>query len=536
MAVLGTLTLNEIVIYEVDENPTIAGLEAASGSLAIMTDGSAIFHKGEGDQFNWVNHSVSDHGNLSGLSDDDHIQYLLTDGTRQMSGSLDMGSNDVTNAGDYNGVTVEAHASRHLPDGADPLATSTPVSTGVENSEGSANSFARADHIHKTLINSNFIFINTKTDFPAAVGGVITLANNTTYFITTAIDLTGDRLVAGQNTTIIGGSSENCSITSTGLSSSTALITSNYSLPMRNISITHGKALDLDGTGNASAALDWFGVNFVNCATVGTIKTYTNFIMTDCALLNSANMTFDGTIQTVGFISCLFSGIAGQTTLNFPSTLTITRRIRAVFSSFVAFGGATAIYVDPAVTFSAGAENYILITCNFSGGATYVGGTNYTSNNALFQNCRGITNSANVGQMYFINDATPNSIASQGVFEKIEGTTIASSINQKFSHSLNRLTYVGGLTKEFVITASCSANSVTTPSAVLLVRIAKNGATIAESESQVTTSNIGRNENFYCQAIVNLAPNDYIELFIANDTSTNSVIVTDLNLLARASG
>ncbi len=392
------------------------------------------------------------------------------------------------------------------------------------------------DSINLKMPGPELVFVNSKSDFPTAVSGVITLGDNITYFVTKAIDLTGDRIVSGQNTTILGGSSENCSIRSTGLSSSTALITSNYSLPIRNISFTHDKVLDLDGTGNASAAIDWFGVNFVDCATVGTIKTYTNFIMTDCALLNSANMTFDGTIQTVGFISCLFSGRAGQTTLNFPSTLTITRRIRAVFSSFVAFGGATAIYVDPAVTFSAGAENYILITCNFSGGATYAGGTTYTSNNALFQNCRGITNSANLGQMYFLNNATQNSIASQGVFEKIEGTTTPSPVNQKFNHSLNRLTYVGGLTKEFVITASCSANSAVTPSAVLLVRIAKNGATIAESEAQATTSAAGRNENFYCQAITNLAPNDYIELFVANDTSANNVIVTDLNVLARASG
>jgi len=56
MAVLGTLTLNEIVIYEVDADPSIGGLAAPSGSLAVMTDGSGIFHKGEGDEFDWVNH------------------------------------------------------------------------------------------------------------------------------------------------------------------------------------------------------------------------------------------------------------------------------------------------------------------------------------------------------------------------------------------------------------------------------------------------------------------------------------------------
>lgn len=54
MAVLGTLTLNEIVIYEVDADPSIGGLAAPSGSLSVMTDGSGIFQKGEGDDFDWI--------------------------------------------------------------------------------------------------------------------------------------------------------------------------------------------------------------------------------------------------------------------------------------------------------------------------------------------------------------------------------------------------------------------------------------------------------------------------------------------------
>lgn len=37
---------------------------------------------------------VSDHGNLAGLADDDHTQYLLVDGTRAMSGDLDFNLNE----------------------------------------------------------------------------------------------------------------------------------------------------------------------------------------------------------------------------------------------------------------------------------------------------------------------------------------------------------------------------------------------------------------------------------------------------------
>lgn len=391
---------------------------------------------------------------------------------------------------------------------------------------------ARIDSIELKLPDPEFVFVNSKTDLPAAVSGAITLAANVTYFITKTIDLTGDRLVAGQNTTILGGSSENCFLISTGLSASTALITSNWSLPMRNLSITHGTALNLDASANESQALDWFGVNFTNCQTVGLIKSYTNFIMSDCALLDSANMTFDGTIGTVGFINCLFSGIAAQTTLNFPSTLTITRRIRAIYSSFVAFGGATAIFVDPSAIVPV--ESYILDTINFSGGATYTGGVTYTDNKAFFSNCKGIVNSSAIGQLYFTNNTTQNPIATTNVFEKILGTTTPSLINQKFTHTNNRLTYTGGLARSFKITAAISANSVTTNTIILLTRISKNGITIAESESQSTTSAVNRNENFFSQAITEMNTNDYIEIFIANGSNANAVLATELNVVIEA--
>jgi len=42
---------------------------------------------------------VTDHGALTGLSDDDHTQYLLTDGTRTLTGNQDFGGNVVDNYG-----------------------------------------------------------------------------------------------------------------------------------------------------------------------------------------------------------------------------------------------------------------------------------------------------------------------------------------------------------------------------------------------------------------------------------------------------
>lgn len=97
---------------------------------------------------------VTVHGNLLGLSADDHPQYLLVSGSRAMSGSLNMGTNQITNAGNINGVTIQSHASRHLPGSVlqDPLPMGVPVTIGTANnlsqSGGVVNNFAYSDHVH----------------------------------------------------------------------------------------------------------------------------------------------------------------------------------------------------------------------------------------------------------------------------------------------------------------------------------------------------------------------------------------------------
>jgi hypothetical protein len=95
--------------------------------------------------------AASIHGNLLQLEDDDHQQYLLVDGTRAMSGDLPMGGNNITGVGTVDGVDVSAHASRHLPSGADPLTTAAPaanLTASTSNAVGTANSLARSDHSH----------------------------------------------------------------------------------------------------------------------------------------------------------------------------------------------------------------------------------------------------------------------------------------------------------------------------------------------------------------------------------------------------
>ena len=375
------------------------------------------------------------------------------------------------------------------------------------------------------LAGNEFVFVFSKLDLPTPVSGVITLVDNYTYFITKTIDLTGDRLVGGVNSVIIGGSSENCILKSTGLSSSTALITSVYSLPMRNITITHGTALNLDGDATTTA-LDWFGVNFTDCATVGTIKDYTNFVMSDSAFLNSGNLTFDGTIGTIGMSNCLFDCASGSTALTLPSTLTVSRRFRIIYSSFVVLTGETGINVNSSAVISS--ERYILDTVNFSGGGTYIAGVTHTDNKALFVNCVGITNTSTKGFMYMLNNTTDTAIgvANANVWVKATGTT-TSGTNSKFTHTTNRLTYNGAFTNSFLVTVNATVRSAGSNQSIS-IGVAKNGTTITESEGIIRTATSNVEHGGSTQAVLEMVANDYIELFVRNTSSTD-IRVTDYN-------
>jgi len=105
--------------YLIDDNPTgdwsgepneIAEWDGSQWVFFDPNDGWAVFLEDvdllkvyDSGQADWIAFgSAIDHGALAGLGDDDHTQYLLVDGSRNMSGSLDMGSNAITNASSVN--------------------------------------------------------------------------------------------------------------------------------------------------------------------------------------------------------------------------------------------------------------------------------------------------------------------------------------------------------------------------------------------------------------------------------------------------
>lgn len=375
------------------------------------------------------------------------------------------------------------------------------------------------------------VFVRTANDLPDAVGGVRTLVANCAYYFVKPVDLAGDRLVMAGVAALLGSSSETASITSTGLGVGVPLITSNYTLVIQNLTIQDvDTALALDGTGGGSnVAYDWDATNFLNVPTVGVVENFNNFIMTKSAFLNSGGLTFDGTSDTIAFETSLFENSTGNTSVIVPATATISRRFRIIYSSFVSLSGETSLDVDTSAI--ANNESYILDTVNFAGGGTYLVGADHTDIESLFVNNIGITNSATVAHYYMIGNATATTISVAGTPVKAAGTTLDGPNISKFTQTANRATYGGNLTEFFQVSVSLAMTSGNNNQ--LSVYVAKNGATIASSQMTATANGGGRVESTSTFGVTELAPTDYIEVWVANETGTSNITVTELQVIAK---
>lgn len=395
--------------------------------------------------------------------------------------------------------------------------------------DGQLRLHKESEIVNVSFNSDNVVFVSNKSDFPEAVNNVITLEDNVTYFISSDVDLEGDRLVSGSDTTIIGGSSENCTLTSTGLNALTPLLTIEYTTPIRNISFKDvGTAIAVDGTAR-TVALDWTGVNFLNVPTIGEINTCDNFIYTKGAFLNSGGLSLTGTIGTVAFNQSLFDCDSENTVFDLQAGLEITRRFRVIWSPFVVLSGETGISLNASATIPN--EGVILDTCNFAGGGTYLSGIDFQDNKALFVKNVGIVNSSEVAQYYMNGNATVTTVSQSGDTYKVLGTTTNGALTSKFTHSNNRATYVGSISRSFFVTATLSVESGNNNE--IGIYIAKNGVVLTDSEVYITTNSGGRAEAATVQTLVELTANDYIEIFVENDTSTSNITVTDLNVIIR---
>ena len=376
------------------------------------------------------------------------------------------------------------------------------------------------------LFSPPFVFVRSLDDLPTPSGGVITLVADASYYFTTAIDLQGNRLVCSGVTSISGVSSETSSIISTGLSAATPMIYSQYTLPMRNITLTAGYAVHIENNGS-DIAIDWNAVNFINCANTWLIDGVDNFIYTNGAVINSANMIFDGNINTIAAANSLFVILAGETGWQLNATLTVARRFRIIYSAM--FSGTGSSGIDVIAGASVPDENFILDSVNFSGPGDYVSGLTVESLETIYIACVGITNTSIFGSMFIADpgDVLTTAITDTTSYFPVAGITTGSTFNQKYTHTNNRLTVNAARRRKYLVSGTVSF--LTNLNNVCHFAIYDSTTAAVRPDSDVLSTanrgNLGRAENVSFSCVIEHVQGDYISIYVRNEAGNNVDVI-----------
>lgn len=368
--------------------------------------------------------------------------------------------------------------------------------------------------------------VNDLSHLPIPSGGVITLADDTLYFIGNDIDLGVNRLVMGNNTVIDGLDFFTSAITYTGTGD---MITSvNKSFRLKNVGFycINGTFANFSDVAPLTSSFILFQAIAVwECKNLGTVS---NLGLLSIEFSQFANITTGGLLFVGSFGNLVFSKSLGVInsgtfmdfgTSNFNGIEIATFRV-------VTASGTTAFSGLP----SSGNINIGGIGAiqqgRFDGVGTILSGL--TVDDALwnFFGNDDIANTRADGLLSMIDNATETVILSIGAAVLVAGTWVNVTTSQFSATAAGRLTYIGGRPAKLPVTISTAVTVSSGVNQEIHFHIHLNGSIIEESktETNIDSTDIKNQTNVWQ---LTMFPDDFLELFVENNSTTNNVTVID---------
>lgn len=371
------------------------------------------------------------------------------------------------------------------------------------------------------LTRSNHVIVKSTADLPAASGGVITLLANTTYEINGTITLSSKINLNGS--CLIGVNATQDKIIYTG---GGELFTGSLGGTLRLLSLTSSSNLFNLNAGGANTNLIFQNCYVLACGGLGTIKGFggTVFFSTIAYFYNNNGITFENNNNIV-LSNQLWDGSNKNTYEKFTGTFNIIQKIGG---DMICQSANTAIGMDVSgITNIASGEIKSVL---FDGNGTYK--TGIFSSNWEVESTGLDTEKDDVatGNLYISTSAT-TSFSNVNTKVKVAGTTTPSNLFRVTSPANNRLTYTGTKTRRFQVTCAMTAvHGSIFSNKLYTFYIAKNGVVLEESRQRVRLINNSDQASVSLSCTVQLAKNDYIEVWVENNTDNTAVAVQSLNL------
>lgn len=375
------------------------------------------------------------------------------------------------------------------------------------------------------------IIINSIDDLPTPeiiMGeNVITLEGGNVYeFGAVQINLTDHHIVVPQGVKLLGQDKDKTKLISeltSGVLFSCAG-DGNGSFVMKNINVEMNsdtaQMFELSTLGEV--LID--GCIIFTLGDLGNVTNVNTFRVSNISAFVAFNngLEFYGTNGTVIFDRC---GLVNVGPVPAPACIVFTEN--SIYENIIqitggiAFGtaGTVALYIDPTCTFNGGEESVTFALEKFMFG---IGGLGGVSPDSLFFKSRMcfMERDTHVFGSLFFNNPIATTFSAVDTPVKAEGET-TNRLSRGWNHAYNQLSYL--LTNPLKCTVHAQAFMSGTAGENITMYIAKNGAVDSDSGCQLQLPADGI--MFITEGIYDVNVGDYFEIWIENNSSTNSAIV-----------
>ncbi len=371
-----------------------------------------------------------------------------------------------------------------------------------------------------TPASTKTVIVNSISDFPAAVAGVITLNDDTEYLIRNDIS-TSNRFVLGSNCVLDGASNIVIALTYTG--TGVMFTSANKSWTIRNIS-----AICLTGTfaaisGTGSETFQMLSVN-VKASTLGTASSLAGFHIHDTEQTVTTNgFVFSGSNNVAlieASLSTISAGVLYDLGTSTFSGFSITDNFTTINGTSVFLSGAAS-----SANMNAGSLGSVH-NCRFFGTGTPLQTITTADSKWQFFLSDKIKDTTRDCLMSQVANATNTVITTVSTPVKLLGAWTEELADSFTTDATGKIIYTGLKDVEVNVDMSFTGAAVSGGSKDFAYYVAKNGATITNSGAANTASSsvAGRTSLMWRLSLVT---NDYIEAFVENNTDTIDMLITN---------
>ncbi|MDQ3047398.1 MAG: hypothetical protein M3R27_07615, partial [Bacteroidota bacterium] len=369
-------------------------------------------------------------------------------------------------------------------------------------------------------VRNNFVLVKTAADLPAPVGGIITLATgvlyelNGTITISDKIDLNG--------CAIQGDDASNDKLVYTGTAE--MFTGSNVgNISYMTLTASSGKVFNINAL-SANKNMIVQNCFFIGCNTIGTIQGVggTVFFSTVAFFYNTNGVTYQNNNNVI-LNNTLWDVTNSNTYEKFIGSFNV---IQILGGDRLVSSANSAIAEDiSGISSVAGASIKVVM---FLGSGTNIIGSFSNSWEVEASGLNTEKDDVASGNLYIFSPAATTFITA-GVPVKIAGSSTAASLFRVSSAVNNQLKYTGAKSRRFQVICSLSATQVST-NKYFSFYIAKNGVVLPESRQEIKIESATDQAPVTLSCTISLSPNDYIEVWVENETATTSMTVQTMNL------